>query len=276
MHFDNVTHVTQLDLDEFVVAGDWHGSKWQAIRVLDYAEEKSAKVVVVLGDFGVWHGEPGGRFLKGLNNELVERDMLVLFVDGNHENFDVLYSYPEEPGGHRIVRSNIWHLPRGLRWVWRGIRFAALGGAHSVDRDMRREGVDWWPQEWVTDDELALFADGGETDVVFMHDSPAGAPNSVTDNPLRQAKGAEWFGQHNLDLATNHRLRLETAITPANPGLIMHGHYHEHMQGVYGQPSGRQTYVWGLDEGQAPLRRHTQLLSTLELHTVLDFSEELE
>ena len=35
MHFDDVTHVTQLDLDELVVAGDWHGSKWQAIRVLD-------------------------------------------------------------------------------------------------------------------------------------------------------------------------------------------------------------------------------------------------
>lgn len=265
-------HISELEPDEIIVAGDWHGSLWQAQRVIEYAQAKGVKVIIVLGDFGVWHGEPGGRFLKGLNLALEAAGITLLFVDGNHENFDVLYSYELEPEGHRVLRSNIWHLPRGLRWEWNGLNFAALGGAHSVDRDSRRESVDWWPQEWVTDQEIEDFIKGGPADVVFMHDSPAGAPNSVTDSPARQRDAVKWFGQHNIDLATNHRLRLAEAITAVSPGLIMHGHYHEQMSGVYSQPeTARITYVWGLDEGQAPLRRHASLIDLVTLSMTLDY-----
>ena len=70
--------------------------------------------VIICGDFGcIWDGSTGDNFwLKWLDS----LPWNTLFIDGNHENFDVLNTYPVEEykGGkvHRI-RSKIFHLRRG-------------------------------------------------------------------------------------------------------------------------------------------------------------------
>ena len=68
----------------------------------------------------------------------------VLFVDGNHENFDLLNSYPVEiwKGGkvHR-VKPNITHLMRGQVFEIEGKTIFTFGGATSIDRDFRTEGM---------------------------------------------------------------------------------------------------------------------------------------
>lgn len=67
--------------------------------------------VIICGDFGcVWDGSTGDNFwLKWLDS----LPWNTLFIDGNHENFDVLNTYPieEYKGGkvHRI-RSKVFHL----------------------------------------------------------------------------------------------------------------------------------------------------------------------
>lgn len=239
--------ISELEPDRVLLAGDWHGSLAQAKAVVRRAHEEMIRVVLQLGDFGIWPRDSA--FLNGLNELLEELDMLVFFVDGNHEDFDQLYEYPLQEDGTRLVRSRIFHLPRGLRWEWYGVRFAALGGAHSVDRDMRTEGQSWWPQEWVNDEELELFRAGGPADVVLMHDSPWGAPNVITDSPLSQHNAMRYFGKHNIDLATEHRRRLATAIDPTDPAQIFHGHYHEKMFDAYLRDGGRTCTVVGLTEG---------------------------
>ena len=70
--------------------------------------------IIICGDFGcVWDGSTGDNFwLKWLDS----LPWNTLFIDGNHENFDVLNTYPieEYKGGkvHRI-RSKVFHLMRG-------------------------------------------------------------------------------------------------------------------------------------------------------------------
>ena len=82
----------------------------------------------------------------------------VLFIDGNHENFDRLNAYPEEMwnGGrvHRIGK-NILHLMRGQVFEIEGKRIFTMGGAHSIDKHIRAEGVSWWRAEIPNESELA-------------------------------------------------------------------------------------------------------------------------
>ena len=50
--------------------------------------------VIICGDFGcIWDGGSGDRFWL---NWLESEGWNTLFIDGNHENFDVLNQYPEE------------------------------------------------------------------------------------------------------------------------------------------------------------------------------------
>ena len=242
-------HINELNPERLLIFGDVHGHLHEVRRALDAAQEQGIYVVVQVGDFGVWQGRAGDAFLESVALELQQRDMWLLFVDGNHENFDRLYSFPIDPtDGTRPLRPRLAHLPRGLRWEWRGVRFTALGGAHSVDRQWRTADVDWWPEEWVLDSDLELVREGGQTDVLFMHDSPSGAPNAVCDDPFNP--GNKIFPKDDLDEAALHRRRLAYAVDAVEPLWIFHGHYHKRMSGTY-TPAGasRPCNVIGLDEG---------------------------
>ena len=103
--------------------------------------------------------------------------MTVLFVDGNHENFDLLEAFPEEEwkGGrvHRI-RPDIIHLMRGQVFRLEGKPFFTFGGATSLDRAFRTEGISWWPREVPSfaelDEGLANLARcGNEVDYIVTH-----------------------------------------------------------------------------------------------------------
>lgn len=68
----------------------------------------------------------------------------VLFIDGNHENFDMLNEYPVEywNGGkiHKIS-EHTYHLLRGQVFDICGKKFLTIGGADSSDREYREEHI---------------------------------------------------------------------------------------------------------------------------------------
>ena len=104
--------------------------------------------VVICGDFGaVWNGSKSDEYwLKWYNT----RNFTTLFIDGNHENFDLLNEYPiiEKFGGrvHRI-KENVFHLMRGEVYEIDGKSFFVMGGAESHDKEDRKEGISWWSGE---------------------------------------------------------------------------------------------------------------------------------
>jgi len=91
-------------------------------------------------------------------DQLEKENYTILFVDGNHENFDELYKYPVESwrGGkvHR-VRKNVIHLMRGqiFHFPELGICIFSMGGAYSIDKMYREPGKSWWPQEMPSEEE---------------------------------------------------------------------------------------------------------------------------
>lgn len=259
------------DVDDVLFAGDWHGNLYQAEAAVLAAAARGIKVIVQAGDFGLWTPKQETfRFLKGLNNVLVQHDIVLYWVDGNHECFPHLYEWPIGDDGTRQIRTNIFHLPRGLRWEWLGVKFVALGGAHSVDKDYRVHGEEWWPEEHVTYAEIQQVIDGGPADVMIMHDVPAGVPNLITDDPLGQHQAARWFGEHNIGAATMHRAILAQAYEVVNPGLIVHGHYHKRYTRKFVTPQGRNGTVICLDEGAHGIAYNTLAMTLAEIQVLVN------
>ena len=116
--------------------GDLHGNslRFQPQYFPEQAEMTKDDYMIVCGDFGcVWNGDK--RYAPKLER-LVALPFTVLFVDGNHENFDALGEYPVEQwhGGkvHKI-RPHVIHLMRGQAFELQGRTFFTMGGAQSHD-----------------------------------------------------------------------------------------------------------------------------------------------
>lgn len=134
--------------------------------------------IIVCGDFGlVWDNTPEELYWR---KWLDEKPWTTLFVDGNHENFPLLYSFPRAElfGGtvHKISGS-IYHLMRGEIYEIEGKRFLAMGGAASHDKKHRVEGRSWWQEEIPNESEIdhaldSLKASGESVDFILTHCSP--------------------------------------------------------------------------------------------------------
>jgi predicted phosphodiesterase len=225
------------DPQSIALAGDWHANTAWARRAIDHAHQLGAQHIVHLGDFG-YDFDPG--YLIRVNDALFANDLHLWFIDGNHENFNKLNRYPIEDDGRRHLTSRIHHLPRGYRWEWHGVRFLAVGGAHSVDRPFRVTDLSWWPQEWLTDDDIANAINGGPVDVLISHDCPTGVDIPGLDgNP-------HGFPELEIMRANEHRQRLATIVAHTKPKMIYHGHYHVAYQTVARLNHGH-VQVRGLD-----------------------------
>ena len=88
--------------------------------------------VIICGDFGlVWQDcAEERRWL----NWLEEKPWTTLWVDGNHENFDRLHTYPatEWHGGKiQKIMPHVFHLCRGQIFQLENRRIFTMGGAGS-------------------------------------------------------------------------------------------------------------------------------------------------
>lgn len=215
-----------LNPGKVAVAGDWHANfPWAYYTIRSICRrlpEESPKIILHAGDLGVWRDRS---FLQDIIPELEKNDAYLLFVDGNHEDHpylsDLADEYQRESGeDHGWITPRIRWLTRGTRWEWHGTTWLALGGAVSVDRYLRDEGADWFPEEAVTDEQEALAVSGGPADVILSHDAPAEAP-------LRLMRPAPLEWQRMIPRAEEHRERMQRVCMAVQPSYVFHGHYHQ-------------------------------------------------
>ena len=129
------------------LTGDTHGEldrfKHGKLRWLGKRD-----VVLVLGDFGfVWDGS---KVEQKKLDWLRKRPYTLLFLDGSHENYDLLAQYPtvELFGGKvQALGGNVYHVCRGSVLELEGKKYLCFGGAESPDKEDREAGVNWWPQD---------------------------------------------------------------------------------------------------------------------------------
>lgn len=161
------------------VTGDTHGDPVRFIENnMGDNEWTSDDYLIVCGDFGYIfrNNESEKEFLDYLET----KPYTICFCDGNHENFPAIYSYPKEKwnGGyvHRI-RKNVLHLMRGQVFEIDGKKVFSMGGAHSIDRYVRKLNFSYWEEEIPNNQEYHeatqnLRENNDEVDIIISHTAP--------------------------------------------------------------------------------------------------------
>lgn len=137
------------------VCGDTHGTydrdkitthKWK-----DQRELTRDDYLIILGDAGIiWDTNPYDKSELNLIKWYNEKRMTVLIIDGNHENFERLNSFPEvEMFDNKVgkISDNIYHLKRGRIYNIDNKKIFVMGGGESIDKNRRRNRVSWWQEE---------------------------------------------------------------------------------------------------------------------------------
>lgn len=155
--------------------------------------------VIVCGDFGfVWDGGKNDQYWL---DWLESRSFTTLWIDGNHENFDLLEEYPvEEWNGGRVrkIRESVIHLSRGEVFNIDGLKFFTFGGARSTDQEYRIPGRSWWPQEMPTKEEMNrgmenLESHGNRVDYILTHTAPLRFVTSMIIGDINDEKDEKVF-----------------------------------------------------------------------------------
>ncbi len=159
------------------VTGDTHGQH-NFGKLAAFARERDDLTkddyMIITGDFGaVWDRETLEKDLKPYS----DLPFTVLFVDGNHENFDLLDEHKVEHwhgGKVHFIKPDIIHLMRGQIYDIEGKTFLSFGGATSIDRCLRHENADWWSRERPSHEELDealsnLSVRGNKVDFIITH-----------------------------------------------------------------------------------------------------------
>lgn len=162
------------------ITGDTHGDPARFIKgnMPGEPEWTADDYLIVCGDFGFvfTDSEEENQFLDFLSR----KPYTICFCDGNHENFPRIYKYREQAWhGGRVhkIRENILHLMRGYVFDIDGEKIFAMGGAYSIDKFMRKEGVSWWKEELPTNTEYreavkSLEECGKTVDYIVTHTAP--------------------------------------------------------------------------------------------------------
>jgi Icc-related predicted phosphoesterase len=247
------------------LAGDWHGNIPWARKVIEQMPSMPGKPKLILhaGDFGLWPGDSGERYLKYVTAELNDIDAQLWFVDGNHEDHvrltRTIRDAPQpDPHNHKHeITERIWWLPRGYRWTWHDRTWLALGGATSVDRAVRTPGVDWFGAERIRANQEKLACEPGHADAMITHDCPNGVPMNLPPPP-------SWW---ELGPAEQHRQVMRRVVEHVQPELLVHGHYHLFHDSKVDFDHGT-TRVIGLDCDGTTTADNTVVLDTRTLETV--------
>lgn len=172
--------------------GDIHGD-FEAYKELTRGSEFSVQV----GDFGIgfagpyWHDRTN-KFHSDGNHK---------FIRGNHDNPEKCKEMIGWISDGTIDENGIFY----------------IGGAASIDRSIRTQDVDWWPEEELSIVELNKMIDLYEAstpDIVISHTFPYGI--------LREM----FVGESKILLKSRTELALQTMFEIHQPSHWIGGHWH--------------------------------------------------
>ena len=229
------------------ITGDCH-QNFRKFNTKIFPEQKEMTkedYVIICGDFGgVWNKEVENKEEKHLLDWLEEKPFTTLFVDGNHENFDRLYSYPVElwhGGNVHKIRPSVIHLMRGQIYEIDGKSFFTFGGASSHDiesgildpedpdfkekkkwldrewRSYRVNHITWWAQELPSEKEMQegranLAAHDNQVDFIVTHCCATSTQMLIDEQKLKP------------DIETDYLEEIKQAIQFKK---WFFGHYHD-------------------------------------------------
>lgn len=210
------------------VTGDTHANidiaKLNTTKFPHQKELTKNDFVIICGDFGLcWDGSHREMWWQ---DWLTAKNFTTLWIDGNHENFDMLYQFPliDKFGGKvREIAPDIYHLDRGQVLTIDGKKIFCMGGARSVDKEYRVEHISWWKEEMPSKEEMeraitALEQNHWRVDYVITHCAPRSVQTllaswyendpmvSFLDRVCSDLTFKRWFfGHYHVDKQVNEQ-----------------------------------------------------------------------
>lgn len=200
--------------------GDIHGNiKWFREFFHQIVSVHQPDVLFQVGDFSLsWTNTPIEPFFDQCAELAAQYGTTIYFLDGNHENFDIIYDrYVKDKWDDftQIREDLLLYVPRGHVWAWGDVKFMAFGGAYTVNQTKYTKFVDYFPQEEPTQDEIDRAKFNGKVDVLLTHEVPKGP------------KYMDFvYGLDTNPDSDRVRRQLTSVAKSAQPKMIIHGHHH--------------------------------------------------
>ncbi len=177
--------------------GDVHG-KWKRYEKLI----KDAPRSVQVGDFGIGFYNPRTEtYSRPPHDSMAKGDHK--FIRGNHDNPAQCRSHPFWLADGAYTDNSIFY----------------VGGALSIDKHLRTEGQDWWPNEELSYAEFLKLAETYEAtkpSVVVTHE----CPETVMTHVLSVKN------KYKYDIPSITRQFFDNLLYIHKPDLWIHGHWH--------------------------------------------------
>ncbi len=149
--------------------------------------------LIILGDAGiVWSGTDHME-VKEFYNSLPNK---TLYLDGNHENFDLLEQYKELDflgGRAQKISDKIYRLMRGYVFSFNNTKVFVFGGGFSAKKLDGTSPIFVWDQEMPIEPEYErgianLEQCGNHVDYVFTHVAPTSVAEQIEANLVPQER----------------------------------------------------------------------------------------
>lgn len=151
--------------------GDIHGNLFEIIDFINRFNLGKNDNIIILGDCGIAWRKDKKDLAQNIKlwNEC-GNEVKLYFIDGNHENFNILNSLPIENNMGKIA-DNIYHLRRGQVYEFENKKILVCGGADSIDKYRRIENFTWWKEETISQETIDDIP-AGHYDYVLTHCCP--------------------------------------------------------------------------------------------------------
>jgi Icc-related predicted phosphoesterase len=206
-------------------AGDIHGNIGHAEWVISHAKKNEVTHIISVGDFGYWVHRPFGKqFVNRVAKLAEEAQIKFLWIDGNHENHDLLRDLTDKYGKNNpIPTPNEWlqYIPRGCRFQIGETTFMGYGGAYSVDWLDRVEGDSWWRGELINPFDVDLLSNE-PVDILMTHEAPYNNGEKIT-----------YKDDIQVSIAQRHLVK--EILDKVTPQFHICGHHHTRVDWMDGE-----------------------------------------
>lgn len=172
------------------ITGDMHGD-FSRFRAPELKKLRKNDALIICGDFGfIWDG---GKKEKALLKKIGRLPYNVLFVEGSHDNYDLLeeYEVSEWCGGKtRQISGRLRQLMRGQVYEIAEKTVFTFGGGQRDDGLDLVEGENWWAREIPSEEELQegisnLEKCGNKVDFVITYEPPSKLQDFINNSGER-------------------------------------------------------------------------------------------
>jgi hypothetical protein len=194
------------------MVGDIH-SEWFYLNEL---VGQNPDLIICCGDFGYWPRYFGPNGIAHPKDGIKNGNIKILFCDGNHEDHEALRLLEDTE-----IAPNVFYMPRGSTYKLQdGRTILFMGGANSIDKDMRTLGVDYFREETISYADLQNLPDE-DIDIVVSHT----CPDELTEDMIKRS----YYGFSDNDPS---RKALSYLLKKYNPSFWYFGHWHFYVDGV--------------------------------------------